>query len=344
MERRLSTRWTTDLEARSVKGQESEVVTERSGQSSQQTAEGQTKRPEASAAPAIQLETENESAAQGITVPALVEGVIESAGDSDHYRFKVEAGQKLVFELETFDAKPPYFNPRIGVVDSEGKELFSNVERRLSMYNNNAEPQVYLKAVRPKATHTFERAGEYVLKIRDITSRYGGPSYRYRILVRPQIPHVGEISVLSMANADGGSDANKGGEVMLLNLVRREPRTLFLLASYEEGFSGDLSFIFSGLPQGVQALPAAYFNEGRGPLEVTQNPDTIAPKVQKAAIVLLASPDAPLTKDPAKVQLRCQPIVNGRVGASLLVREFPLMVVDSPASTQQVAASSGVAN
>ena len=64
------------------------------------------------------------------------------------------------------------------------------------MYNNNAVAQVYLKAAQPKATHSFERAGEYILQVRDITSRYGNPNYRYRILVRPQIPHVGEISVI----------------------------------------------------------------------------------------------------------------------------------------------------
>ncbi len=100
------------------------------------------------------------------------------------------------------------------------------------------------------------------------------------------------------------------------------------MASYEEGFTGDLSFTFTGLPEGVQAFPAVHFNEGRAPLEVTQNPDTIAPKQQKTAMVLLASPEAPLTKEPRTVQLRCQLIANGKLGPSLLVREFPLMVVE----------------
>ena len=66
-----------------------------------------------------------------------------------------------------------------------------------------------------------------------------------------------------------------------------------------------------------------HFNEGRAPLEVTQNPDMIAPKQQKTAIVLLASAEAPLTKEPRTVQLRCQLIANGKLGPSLLVREIP---------------------
>ena len=207
--------------------------------------------------------------------------------------------------------------------------MFSNVERRLSMYNNNAVAEVYLKGAQPKATHSFERAGEYVLQVRDITSRYGNPKYQYRILVRPQIPHVGEISVIPKENLDATPDVVKRSEVNHLNLVRNEPRKLILVASYEEGFAGDLSFAFTGLPEGVQAFPAVHFNEGRAPLEVTQNPDTIAPKQQKATMVLLASPEAPLTKGPRSVQLRCQLIANGKLGPSLLVRELPLMVVDT---------------
>jgi len=266
----------------------------------------------------------------------MIEGTIARPGDLDSFRFKVEAGQKLAVEVETLDARPPYFNPRIGVVDSQDHELFSNVERRLSMYNNNAVAEVYLKGAQPKATHSFERAGEYVLQVRDITSRYGNPNYRYRILVRPQIPHVGEISVIPKESPDATAEVAKRSEVNRLNLARNAPKKLILVASYEEGFTGDLSFTFTGLPEGVDAFPAVQFNEGRAPLEVTQNPDTIAPKQQKTAIVLLASTEAPLMKEPRTVQLRCQLMSNGKLGPSLLVREFPLMVVDS--STEKEAA------
>jgi hypothetical protein len=108
-------------------------------------------------------------------------------------------------------------------------------------------------------------------------------------LVRLQIPHVGEISVISKENVDATPEAVKRSEVNRVNLARQEPKKLILTASYEEGFAGDLSFTFTGLPEGVQAFPAVHFNEGRAPLEVTQNPETIAPKQQKTAMVLLAS-------------------------------------------------------
>jgi len=342
-ERPLTGNWPLELETRSVRGLEApakELPSSRAG-SVRIVAEPEPTPLDPASHPLAAVEHEpNDGPSENISIPALIEGAIQSPGDLDSFKVKVEAGQQLAFELETPDAKAPYFNPRIGVVDSHDQEVFSNVERRLSMYNNNADPQVYLRAVRPKATHSFERAGEYVLQVRDITSRYGNPNYRYRLLVRPQIPHVGEISVISKEAADSTPEMAKRNEVNHLNLVRKEPRKLILVASYEEGFNRDLSFFFSGLPQGVQAFPAVYFSEERAPLEVTQNPDTVAPKQHKAAIVLLASADAPLTKQPKTVQLRCQPIGNGKLGTDFLVREFPLMVVERTAENSVAKAAS----
>src|SRR5437867_2903585 len=337
LSRGLADDWIDKLESRSVK--EPEAAPAKAIPSSETRGVPPVAKPEAKqlkppGPPLAYAEREpNEGASQAasIPVPALIEGTIEHPGDVDSFKFQAEPGQKLAFEVETPEAKPPYFNPRLGVVDSQDHELLSNVERRLSMFNNNADPQVYLKAVRPKAIYSFERRGEYFLQIRDITSRYGNPSYRYRILVRPQIPHVGEISVTARDSAEGNPEGPKPIQISRLNLVRREPKKLILSASYEEGFSGDLSFFFTGLPDGVEPFPAVQFNEGRAPLEVTQNPDAIAPKQQKTAIVLLARPEAPLTTEPRTVQLRCQLITNGKLGPSLLVREIPLMVVEGSA-------------
>ncbi len=339
LSRRLTDHWIANLEARSVKGPEATAKETPSNENGgvRSAAERGPEQLNSSGNPGVVVEREpNERASQteSTSVPAVLEGTIEHPGDVDSFKFKVDAGQKLAFEVETLDVQPPYFNPRVGVADSQDREVFSNVERRLSMYNNNADPQVYLKAAQPKATYSFERGGEYVLQVRDITSRYGGPRYRYRILVRPQIPHVGEVSVIPRENLDATPEAAKRSEVNRINLVRKEPKKLILVVSYEEGFTGDLSFFFTGLPEGVEAFPAVHFNEGRAPLEVTQNPDIVAPKLQKTAIVLVASPEAPLTAEPRTVQLRCQAIANGKLGSPLLVREMPLMVVEGSAQRE----------
>jgi len=328
--RRLAEDWMMSLESRAVLGggptTQAKNVSSVQGSSSSSTVERQPRQPiSLSTQPASFVEREpNDSAAQAeaISIPVVIEGRIQHPGDLDSFKFKVEPGQKLAFEIETPDAMPPYFNPRLGVVDSQNQELFSNVERRLSAFNNNADPQVYLKDVEPKVTYTFERGSEYVLQVRDITSRYGDPSYRYKILVRPQIPHVGEVSITEGA----GSDKEKA--VSVINLVRGEPRRLTLTASYEEGFTGDLAFSFTGLPEGVQAFPAMQFTDERRPLEVTQNPDLIAPKQQRTTIELMASSDAKLSSEPRIVQLHCRLMADGKLGPNLLVREIPLMVVE----------------
>ena len=257
----------------------------------------------------------NESASQAtrVVLPALVEGAIERPGDVDSFRFRVEAGQKLAFEIETPRTPPPHFNPRISVVDGEGRQLFSNVHRRISLFNNNAEPEIYLKTVEPKAIHTFEAAGEYVLQIRDITSRYGDSGYMYKVLVRPQIPHAGEVS---------------SPDIDRINLVRGKAKKLTLTVLHEESFSGDVVYSFADLPRGVAAYPAGQLVEERAPKDAPEGADAVLPKQFGTTIVLAAGPDAVLSRGVSAVRLYCRPIVNGTPGADLLVREIPFMVVE----------------
>src|SRR5204863_2439179 len=51
------------------------------------------------------------------------------------------------------------------------------------------------KVLEPKITYKFERGGEYLLELRDLTSRNGGPDFRYRVVIRPQIPRSEERRV-----------------------------------------------------------------------------------------------------------------------------------------------------
>jgi hypothetical protein len=249
-----------------------------------------------------------------ISIPALVEGAIEKPGGEHRYRFRVEAGQNLAFEIETPRTTPPLFNPRISVTAATGRQLFSNVHHRVSLFNNNAEQEAYLKNIEPKAVYTFTDAGEYVLTVRDMTSRYGTDSYAYRMLVRPQIPHVGEIS-------SPGIDH--------INLVRGKTTRLLLTSLLEEGFNGDVTFTFSSLPAGVSALPAAQVTATeRAPADVDDNAEAVSPPAVTTAIVLLATEEAAVRAEPTMVQLYCRPVLNGVPGPSLLVRDIPLIVVN----------------
>ncbi len=327
--RKLEEGWMNTLAARAVEASSAPATGARVAAATQATGAESSAVREAGEAPKLpsrpsftsELEP-NDLAEQAaaVLVPTIIEGSTERPGDIDSFRFKVEPGTKIAIEIETPKARPPYFNPRLGIVDSQSHELFSNVDRRLSLYNNNADPHVFLKAISPRSTYTFERGGEYVLQVRDITSRYGSPDYRYRILIRPEIPHIGEVTV-------------EGAEQV--NLNRGEPKRLTITAGFEEGFTGDLSFAFEGLPVGVEAFPAVQYSDGRAPLEIPQNPAVVSPRAHKITIVLVASPGAALTREPVLARLHCRPIAQGKLGPSLLVREMPVMVVEKPPQTAE---------
>ncbi len=252
-----------------------------------------------------------------ISVPSIVEGRVGWPADIDNFTFRVEAGQKLAFEVETPVARPPHFNPRLGIVDAVDRELFSNVHRRISLYNNMAKRHVYFTRVEPKVIYTFQAGGEYVLQVRDITSRYGGRDYEYKVLIRPQIAHVGEV-VLDESDR--------------INLIPGEARKLTMSASHEEGFKGDVSFTITGLPPGVEAFPAVELDDSQEPLDVAVTPEMVEPAMQESAIILLAEADTPLTRFPTNLRVHFRPIVEGSPGANLLVQQIPLMVVEGTGS------------
>ena len=63
--------------------------------------------------------------AMAITLPTLIDGKIDSPGDVDHFKFHVEDGARLVFEIETPLKPAPLFTPRIGLFDENGHEVLA---------------------------------------------------------------------------------------------------------------------------------------------------------------------------------------------------------------------------
>ncbi len=249
-----------------------------------------------------------------ISVPSLVEGSIDRPGDVDRYEFKVERGEQLAFEIETPQTGPPLFNPRLSILDAEGKEIFTNVYKRLGRAFT-----FYLKTVEPKTLYTFERGGEYVLLVSDLTRRFGDSGFRYRLLVRPQIPHVGAVRT----------------EADCLNLVPGQAKKLTVTTDQEEGFSGDIALALEGLPEGVQFFPGTEVKAYQGPVPEDGEKQRFAPKSENVTIVLLARPDAPTTLLPWRLRLVARPILNGGPGPGLLVKEIPIMVVRSSVDMEE---------
>ena len=264
-----------------------------------------------------------------VSVPALIEGTIERPGDVDTFRFKVESRQPLAFEIETPQAAPPRFYPKLELLDSGGRELLTNVHKKMKIdvtdplsyfsileclakgAGCNLHSISYLEALEAKVIATLEQPGQYHLRIRDLTPRRGGAGYAYRVLIRPQVAHVGEIEF-------------KEDRV---NLVAGEARKLTVTTGQEEGFDGEVVIAVEGLPRGVEALTGTEV-EDEGPLaDPSVRERSFVPKTQKATIVLLAHADAPATSMPQVVRLKARPIVNGNPGTEIFIGEMALMVI-----------------
>ena len=241
-----------------------------------------------------------------VSIPGLVEGTIDRPGDVDRYAIKAERGQQVAFEVETPQVGPPQFNPRFSILDQEGRELFSNVYKRLGR-----QLTFYLKTVEPKTLYTFERSGEYSLVVSDLTRRFGNAGFRYCLLLRPQIPHVGEVR----------TDTDR------LNLVAGQASKITVTTDQEEGFSGDIALLLEGLPEGVEFFPGTEVKAYQGPVPEDGMRLRFSPQSESVTILLLAGADAPATPLPVKLRLLARPISDEGPGPGLLIQEIPTMVV-----------------
>ncbi|MSO21782.1 MAG: hypothetical protein EXQ58_00710 [Acidobacteria bacterium] len=258
--------------------------------------------------------------AAALMIPALVEGSIDCPGDVDTYRFDVKLGEKLAFEIQTPGLAPPHFVPVLEVKDASGRELLTNVHKTISVRDASSR----LKTVESKVIDTFEQSGEHFVQIRDITSRFGNSGCKYRLLVRHQIPHVGETRVL---NGDH------------MNLFPGQSRKFSLVTTIEEiqyyvefGTNGrqltggEVLVSVEGLPHGVKAFPATEVEDSVPLREETFKRYSFVPDTQKVTIVLQADSDAPHTTVPQLLRLFLRPLIAGRAGPPLKVAEIPLMV------------------
>ena len=244
-----------------------------------------------------------------LKVATLVEGAIDYPGKANYFRLHVEAEQQVALEVQTSDAQPPVFNPWLRVLDTQGEVVFTNIYNRVE--GNNVMLFRYLE---PKVIYTFRDAGEYTLEIRDLTTRYANSEFSYRLLFRPQIPHLGNFKM----------------DVNHLNLIPGEARKLTLTSEREEGFEGEIAYSLENLPNGVRALAGtAYVEDRPAPFDEGEK-DRFRPDSQEVTIVLLVDSGAPVTRMPKVVRVQAQPIVEGQPGALVFVGEIPMMVVELP--------------
>src|SRR5262249_19403209 len=247
------------------------------------------------------------SEAPNVSLPTVIEGAIDRPGDEDCYKFKAKSGETIVFEIQTPNVTPSLFSPRLELLTSNSEELLTNVYQRIG-----GDGDDWVQSPEPKGFYTFDQDGEYTLRLRDLTSRNGAPDFRYRLLVRNQIPHVGEVEI-------------KDDQV---NLTKGEARKLTIFEGREEGFEGQVAIRVENVPAGVVVLPAADIDPPQGPPFAKVHPERYVPKTQILTLMLLANEQAAITEMPRWVSVTAQSIVGGKVGRPFWVKDLAIMVVE----------------
>lgn len=136
-----------------------------------------------------------------VAAPALFEGTIAQPGQVDQYRLQIPADVDCVVEIEAVDNGPPRFYPWVTVSQPEGQSVFSNIS---SWVGGNNHQQ--FNKLNSYVTQSLTGPGEYWLQIRDLTSRHAGDDFRYRVMVRPKVPHLGPISLPDRINLIVGEE------------------------------------------------------------------------------------------------------------------------------------------
>ena len=240
-------------------------------------------------------------------------GTIDPPGDIDRVSFSAEVGDKIALEVETPNRTLPLFNPYLRIYDDQGEEVLTNVHSTLNGNNDIS------KQIKPKTIHSFPRAGKFTLEIRDITATYGDA---YKVLLRPQVPHMGQVHVVESH----------------LNLLAGRASKLSLVTDQEEGFEGYVIMTVEGLPEGVKAHTATEVEPDRPPALNRGRQERYVSKSRKATFVFVVEEEAPATRTPVTVRILARPVGEGRLGAVIPVKDLLIMVV----KPTQAAPESGV--
>ena len=157
-----------------------------------------------------------------------INGALEEPGEKDIYAIHVFAGRPLRFWTLATQLGVPHLDSVLTLRDASGKRLAESddvVAGQGSLLGNPDSSLFY----------TPREDGVLFVVVKDRTAR-GGPSYQYRLKVRSERPG------FQLFTTPENFTVPRGGEAEIkVHLIR------------EEGFEGEVSFWFEGMPPGVEA-------------------------------------------------------------------------------------------
>ena len=171
------------------------------------------------------------SRAQKVTLPLIINGRIDKAGDWDVFRFKGKSNDTVVAEVLARRLDSP-LDSVLKLTDADGRLLAFNDDcEDLGSMVNTHHADSYLMARLPAD-------GTYYVHIADASS-HGGPEYGYRLRISGPRPDFALRVVPSSANV-----TIKSENALNVHVIRKD------------GFAGDIKLELDNPPPGITALPA----------------------------------------------------------------------------------------
>jgi hypothetical protein len=242
-------------------------------------------------------------------IPGTLEGSLAEPGETHRAQFHLDRPADIAIEIETPSASPPFFNPIVRLLNGSGEEVATNVFAGLGACSGALTKSMQAKTIVP-----LRDTGQYTVEIRDATADLAAPEFQYRVQIRPQVPHVGQIRI----------DADN------VNLAPGEAKSIRVMFDREEAYIGGVIVTAESLPPGVTAATGADFEPATDPPPATGKRERYTPLTERAVVVLSADAGAAATERPQIVRLVVKPLVDGQPGEVLSTKSIYVMVIQKP--------------
>jgi hypothetical protein len=256
--------------------------------------------------PQDQKTIETYSVQSTLPFPATVAGNLTRPGEAQRTRFHLDGPQDIAIEVETPADTTPLFNPIVRLLDAHDQEVATNIFATHDRCTNEMSKMIQAKTVIP-----LRDAGDYTIEIRDTTPDHAAPGFRYKVQLRPQVPHVGQVRI----NDDH------------INLSPGMAKTVRVAFDREEGYEGAVAVTAESLPAGVQAVSGADFEPDVDPPNFESKRERYTPRTDRAVVIFTAAPDAATTTLPQIVQLVVRPVMDGKLGEIIGSKQIPITIL-----------------
>jgi hypothetical protein len=243
------------------------------------------------------------------TLPGTLEGTLGQSGEAHRTKFHLDVPQDIAIEIETPNLAPPLFNPVVRVLDAGGNEVATNF-----FVGRGACTGAMTKGLVSKTILPLRNPGDYTVEVRNLTSESGGEKFRYRVQVRPQVPHVGNLQI----------------QEDHVNLTRGGVKTTRITFDREEDYRGAVAVSVENLPDGVSALAAADYEPDTDPPPAPGKRERYVPRTERVVLAFSASENAPPSPQPKLALVTVRPLVDGKLGVVIASKQIPVMMVTKP--------------